>query len=262
MNTVATTAEASKSLPVITLFVPCLNEERHVANVLDKLTEVTKRLDLSHEILVIDDASTDHTVQRVQEWRAAHPEAPVRLLVNRVNQGLSRNFVEGAFQGRGAYYRLVCGDDTEPLETHVEILKNLGKADIVLPDYSVVAGRVGMRALVSRSYTTVVNLISGNRIRYYNGGALLRRADVLRWHVEATGFGFQAELLTRLLSEGLSHIELKLTAVHHGRSRAVAFRNIVSVLYSLAKITARRLSRLLNPGRTQNKAALVEVPPP
>lgn len=246
----------------VTFFVPCLNEERHVANVLDKLTEVSKRLDLRHEILVIDDASTDQTVAKAQEWRARHPGAPVRLLVNRVNQGLSRNFVEGAFQGRGEYYRMVCGDDTEPLETHVEILKHLGSADIVMPDYSNAVGRVGGRAIVSRGYTAVVNLISGNDINYYNGCALLRRSDVLRWHVEATGFGFQAELLTRLFVEGRSHIELTLPAIHHGESRAVTFRNIVSVLYSLTKIVARRLSHGLNPGRTQRKAALVELPPP
>jgi len=246
----------------VTFFIPCLNEERHVCDVLEKLTEVAKRLGLGHEILVVDDASTDRTVEKVQAWRRAHPDEPVRLLVNRVNQGLARNFVEGAFRGRGEYYRMVCGDDTEPLDTHFEILKRIGEADMILPDYSGATGRVGGRALVSRGYTAVVNLISGNDINYYNGCALLRREDVLRWHVEATGFGFQAELLTRLFVEGRSYVELTLPAIHHGESRAVTFRNVVSVLYSLAKIAARRLSHWLNPGRTQSKAALYEMPPP
>lgn len=246
----------------VTFFVPCLNEERHVAGVLEKLTEVVRRLDLSHEILVVDDASSDRTVEQVQAWRRAHPDAPVRLLSNRVNQGLSRNFVEGAFHGLGRHYRLVCGDDTEPLETHIDILRHLGEADIVLPDYSGAKGRVGGRAIVSRGYTAAVNLISGNKIAYYNGGALLRRADVLRWHVEATGFGFQAELLTRLLLEGRSFIQLTLPAIHHGESRAVTVRNVISVMYSLAKIAARRLSRTLSPTRSQRHAELVEIPRP
>jgi hypothetical protein len=133
---------------------------------------------------------------------------------------------------------------------------------MILPDYSGATGRVGGRALVSRGYTAAVNLISGNDINYYNGCALLRREDVLRWHVEATGFGFQAELMTRLIVEGRSYIQLTLPAIHHGESRAVTLRNIASVLYSLAKIAARRVSHAMSPDRTQKKADLLELPPP
>ncbi|MBM3568771.1 MAG: glycosyltransferase [Alphaproteobacteria bacterium] len=249
----------------VTFFVACLNEERHVAGALDKLAEIGRRLGFSYEILVFDDCSTDRTGEVVLAWRRAHPEVRLLLFRNRVNRGLAHNFVEAAFHGRGRFYRLICGDDTEPVESHLEVMKRMGQADIVLPDYSNAIGKRGLRLILSEAYTMVVNAISGNAIRYYNGCALYRRRDVLRWHVEALGFGFQAELTTRLIHEGRSHVEVKLVAEHRGESRALTLRNFLSVAYSLFKIGMRRLSRLVRPAvaaELQEPVEIKDEPPP
>jgi len=96
---------------------------------------------------------------------------------------------------------------------------------------------------LSRIYTWLVNFLSGNSIRYYNGFAVFRRWQVMRFSVEATGFGFQAELLTRLIAEGASYKELILPATDQPGSKALRLRNFVSVAHSLFRIAARRLSR-------------------
>ena len=73
------------------------------------------------------------------------------------------------------------------------------------------------------------------------GPRIYRRADVVRFHVETTGFGYQAELLTRILHEGRSYVEVPLVAHDREGSGSVNLRNIVSVLHSLLKIALRRL---------------------
>ena len=69
------------------------------------------------ELIVVDDHSTDATAQRVEEFRAAHPEVDLTLVRKERRQGLARNYVDGAFLGRGKYYKIVNGDNAEPKES-------------------------------------------------------------------------------------------------------------------------------------------------
>ena len=225
----------------VSFFVPCYNEEPNVGNVLAKLKSAAGSLGLGYEILVFDDCSRDRTVEVVQRYRAEHPDEPVRLFVNQRNRGVARNFVEGAFQAHGRYYRLICGDDTEPIHTLQQILAERGKADIVVPCPTRIEGRALYRHAISRLYTKLVNIASGYRLPYYNGHPLYLRADVMRFHVEATGFGYQAEFLTRLLGEGRSHLELPIVSVDREGSESLNIRNFLSVGHSLLKIALRRL---------------------
>ncbi len=225
----------------VSFFVPCYNEERNVGGALAKLRNAAETLGLSYEILVFDDCSRDRTVEVVQQYRAQNPSVPVRLFCNLQNKGVSRNFFEGAFQAEGRYYRLICGDDIEPLEAHVKVLRELGKADIVVPYFTHIEGRPLHRHVISRLFTRFVNVASGYRLHYYNGCPLYRRDDVVRFHVETTGFGYQAELLTRLLHEGRSYVELPLQSIDREGSGSLNLRNFLSVGHSLLKIALRRL---------------------
>jgi phenylacetate-CoA ligase len=142
----------------LTIVIPCLNEERNIADTLDTVTAAMLELRYSYEILVIDDGSTDRTAQIVESYAEAHQEFPIRLHKNPRNRGLTRSYVDGAFLGRGKYYRLVCGDNVEPKETLVTVFGQLGKADIIVPYHSKVPGKSEFRHRLSQIYTHLVNL--------------------------------------------------------------------------------------------------------
>jgi glycosyltransferase involved in cell wall biosynthesis len=236
--------EAASNVAV-SFFVPCYNEEANVRGTIDKLVEVATGLGLSYEILVFDDCSKDRTVEVVRSYQRTHSAVPLRLFVNSANQGVARNFIEGAFRAKGAHYRLVCGDDVEPVETLRKILEKIGQADIIIPYHSEVIGRPLRRRLISRLYTVLVNIASGRHLHYYNGLPLFRRRDVMRFHVEATGSGYQAEFLLRLLQEGRTYIEIPLVAEDREGSGSLNLRNFISVGYSIFKIGLRRLREVL-----------------
>jgi hypothetical protein len=160
-----------------------------------------------------------------------------------INRGLGRNFIDGAFLGKGRYYRTVAGDNYELPQCHDAIMQRLGEADIIVPVYYDVQGRTVFREVLSKVYTVLVNLISGNSIKYYNGFAAYRRWQVMRFAVESSGFGFQAELTTRLIGEGATFLEIKLPATAQPGSKALKLRNFVSVAHSLFRILSRRASR-------------------
>lgn len=237
--------EAVSSLD-LTVVIPCLNEEPHIVPTLNEVVAAMEQLQYTYEILVIDDGSSDRTAERVEEYSHAHPDLPIRLHRNPRNRGLSRSYVDGAFLGRGKYYRMVCGDHTEPAETLVAIFRQLGSADMVIPYHSAVEGKPALRRFFSHLYTNLVNTLSGYRLHYYNGCALHLRYNVMRWGPYSFGFGFQAELITRLLDEAATFVEIPVLASHEeksGRNSALNLKNFLSVGHTLLEVLLRRVRR-------------------
>lgn len=229
----------------VSFMVPCLNEEENVVGTIETIMSALTRVGCSYEILVFDDGSQDNTAGVVTAFQAAHPQAPVRLFRNKVNRGLSFNFVEAAFQGRGRYYRAVPGDNVEPVELIEKTIRARGEADIIVPHFVEIRNRPFRRTVISKLYTRLVNLASGYRLAYYNGNPLYLRSHVMRFHVECSGFGYQAEFLTRLISEGATFKEIPLIAYDREGSAAISLRNLLSVTHSLITIALRRLRIVL-----------------
>jgi glycosyltransferase involved in cell wall biosynthesis len=232
----------------LTLFVPCLNEQERVVPTLKTIQAAMQEVGRSYEVLVVDDGSSDRTCEVVDEYRKNNPGVPIRVHRNQRNLGLSRSFVDTAFRGHGKYYRLVCGDNVEPKESMVKILSLLGTADIVVPYYPVLPGKSATRRMISRTFTLLVDLASGRRLKYYNGCALYHRYHVMRWAPYNYGFGFQADLITRLLDEGASYVEVPVSGFHLTKERgqsAVTLRNFISTGHTLFEILLRRIRRIV-----------------
>ncbi|MBY0527779.1 MAG: glycosyltransferase family 2 protein [Gemmataceae bacterium] len=231
----------------LTLFVACYNEEPNIIATIETVVAAVDEIGCSYEIIVIDDASTDASARVVRDYQAAHPDLPIVLKQNPVNRGLARNFVAAAFLGRGTRFKLVCGDNVESKDALVRILRRMNSAELVLSYHDRCRGRGWGRTLLSRAYTWLVNLLSGHSLHYYNGLPLYLRSHVLQWHSSSTGFGFQADLVTRLLDEGVTYCEVQVEARDRtaGRSQALTPRNFVSVGNTLLRIAMRRVGRLI-----------------
>ncbi len=229
----------------LTMFVPCFNEEKRITGTLETIKAAMAEVICSYEVIVVDDGSKDRTAEVIAEFCRDHPEMPVRLHKNPRNLGLSRSFVDTAFRGRGRYYRLVCGDNVEPKDSMVKILRAIGSADIIIPYYPVLPGKSRVRKFISGLYTRIVDLLGGYRINYYNGCALYRRFHVMRWASYNYGFGFQAHLITTLLDEGATYTQVPLEGFHLTKDRGSPLntRNFLSTGHTLCEIFIRRIRR-------------------
>jgi glycosyltransferase involved in cell wall biosynthesis len=239
----------------VTFFVPCLNEASRVGPTLDSISDAMASSRLSYEVIVVDDGSKDRTSEVVEEYRAAHPEMPVTLRVNRGNLGLAHSFVDAAFEGRGRYYRLICGDNIEPSESISAVIAEAGRADIVIPYYPAVPGKSRLRLALSGLFTRIVNIASGHNLKYYNGNPLYKRYHVMRWAPHNYGFGYQADLLTQLLDQGATFIQLPIAGLHRAKEKgsSVKLRNLLSVAHSLLEIFLRSIRAVLFKRSTNNQ---------
>ena len=228
----------------VTIFVACYNEEDNIIGTLETIQTAFKELPSTWEVVIVDDCSKDKSLAVIQEYLTKHPELPIRLFMNPTNKGLGQNFVEAAFLGRGEYYCLIPGDNVLPKEPLLEMFRHMGEADMVIA-YQDIRGRTLLRRLLSWFYTMVVNTITGYRIQYYNGLAIHRRYNVMRWHTNYHGFGFQADMIVRLLDEGFQCKGVKVVTHDRqkGASSALTLRNFFSVAHTLLDLFVRRVAR-------------------
>ena len=226
----------------LTIVVPCFNEEKFITQTLKCIKEALDPLQIEYEVIVIDDCSLDKTFETASKFKSDNPNFRVHVIQNKRNRGLSRSYCDAAFLGIGKYFRLVCGDNSETAESIQKIVEARHTADMILPYHPEVPGKSLLRRFISKTYTKIINKISGNNIQYYNGCALTTRYDVMRWGSYSFGFGFQADLITRLLAEGRSYAEVPVEVYHHENDAAAsAFRvkNILSVIHTLIEIGFR-----------------------
>jgi glycosyltransferase involved in cell wall biosynthesis len=246
LHDVGSVLAAGREAPIdLTIFISCYNEEAYIIGTLETvraaLLEVGK---LSHEIVVIEDCSSDRSAELVEGYIKDHPQERILLKRNKINQGLAESYCDAAFIGRGKYFRLICGDDAEPQDTIVAVLREIGHADMIIPYYVTAAGKSRYRRALSGAFTRLVNLISGHSLNYYNGLAVHLRHNVMRWHSNTRGFGFQADLICLLLDRGFSFKQVPVRTVERkGRgSTALSFKNVLSVAHTLLDLTLRRIA--------------------
>lgn len=239
----------------LTIFVSCYNEAHLIESALQTAREAVSAFNLTYEVLIYDDASTDSSVQVINDYIARNGlQETFHLVANPRNEGIGRNYYSAAARGRGRYFFILHGDSGPHLEAVKAIFNLLGKADIVLPYFNTKLfnpefncdHRNFRRRLLSVCFVKLIRLLSGHELRYFNGLVLHKRANVLKHRLQTFGLGHQAELLCELLNDpSISFLEVK---VHNydrveGASTAFRLKNVISVGMSLVRIVRRRIAK-------------------
>jgi glycosyltransferase involved in cell wall biosynthesis len=94
--------------PVLSVVVMCYNHEDFIGECLQSI--VTQDLDLSFEIIVGDDGSSDQSVAIVEAYQGNYPEL-IRLVRHPANVGYSRNLADLIAAVRGEFIAYIDGDD-------------------------------------------------------------------------------------------------------------------------------------------------------
>lgn len=167
--------------------VPCLNEEETLPAVLASIPAQVDGID-EIEVLVVDDGSTDRTV----EIALAHGAHVVR---HRRNEGLARSFTDGVNHAlaRGADVVVnTDGDNQYPQQRIADLVRPIlrGEADIVIADRQVreIAHFSPTKKRLQRVGSAVVNRAAGTELpdaasgfRAYSRESLMRLNTVTRF---------------------------------------------------------------------------------
>jgi dolichol-phosphate mannosyltransferase len=213
----------------ISLIIPALNEESVVGNVLEDIYQVANTCLTSFELILIDDGSTDKTGEIMKHF--AFDRQNVKVIVNDRNRGLGASFQRGLGESVNNYVMLLCGDGGLPAKSLPIIFAEVGKTDLVIPYMSNLKKiKSKKRYILSRTYVFLLNSLFGFNLRYYNGLPVYRRDLLSHISITSSGFGFQGEILVKLLKSKCSYVEVGvLGAEETGKSDALRLKNIASV---------------------------------
>lgn len=225
----------------VTFIVPALNEEAVLEPVVEQILAQVRERFAEWEMILIDDGSTDSTGTIMD--RIASTAHGVRVIHNGRNRGFGASFKRGLHEARFEYVMLLCGDGGLPASSLPEIFEKIGSADIVIPWMTNLRQiKTGFRFALSRLYTGLMNLMFALDLKYYNGLPLHRRDLLQRIEITSSGFGFQAEILVKLIKSGCSYVQVGIAGAERTRrSSAMRPRNWVSVGRTFAHLLVELL---------------------
>ena len=231
-------------MPSLSIIIPAYNESENIIDTLDNVTKALEPLPVRHEILVIDDGSTDTTAALVTSNLNRFPA--VRLLVNERNMGFGWSYRRGVDAASLDHIVMVHGDNAWSHETLRDFFGRVGEADVIVGYTRNMWGtRTKTRTLISKAYTLAVNLITRRRLKYYNG-LQIHTAPVLKsLRIQSSGYGFQSEVLVKSLRRTKTVIEVPMDLIERekGESKAFRLRNFVDVCRTLKVLCAVELGR-------------------
>ncbi|RRA98714.1 glycosyltransferase family 2 protein [Larkinella rosea] len=114
----------------ILVIVPCYNEQSAIASVVNEINQIRQLVDLELDVLVVNDCSTDNSLQVIRELACIHLNLPVNLGIG----GAMHAGYKYAFRHQYDIAVQIDGDGQHPADELVKILEPIraGRADVVI----------------------------------------------------------------------------------------------------------------------------------
>jgi dolichyl-phosphate beta-glucosyltransferase len=198
--------------PFLSVVIPAYNEAARVGETLAKVRSYLTSRPFSTELIVVDDGSTDRTVDVVAQC----PEA--RILRNDRNRGKGYTVRHGVLEARGQFILFTDADLSTPIEEGDKLLSALqtAGADAAVGSRALQRELIGvhqpwLREFAGRFFNLLVRMLTGLRLRDTQCGFKLFRRQTTRRAFElqhVPGFGFDPELLFLIERQGGKLIEI------------------------------------------------------
>lgn len=236
------------SRPWLSVVVPAYNEERGIAATVETLRDWLEQRQEPFEILVVDNASEDATVARLEPLLDGER---VRLLRNERNRGKGHSMRRGMLEARGEL-RLHCDADCGPsLVALPRLLAALEHAHVIVGSRLAPGADVGRRQplgrrIAGRTFVDLCRLLLREPTRDLFCGFKLWRAEAAEAAYSASrldGWVFDAETLALARALGYRIAEVGVPWNDRAGSRLSMPRVIVPVTLEL--LAARRRVRAI-----------------
>jgi dolichol-phosphate mannosyltransferase len=210
------------------LIIPTLNEAGNIDAILSAVTHNLAGTNQEYEIVVVDDGSTDGTVENVREW--IKRDSRVRILSRDGQRGLAGAVLHGWSQTRANLLGVMDADLQHPPKLLPLLLDAVGSADIAIASrYAAEHGVRGwnpVRAAISRLSTLAAEpLLRKKNLNItdpMSGFFIVHRRCIDGIAFQPSGFKLLLEVLVRGRIQNAREVPYHFGLRHAGQSKAGA----------------------------------------
>jgi glycosyltransferase involved in cell wall biosynthesis len=231
------TAAGAAQIASLSAFFPCFNDAPTIAGLVRAVDATLTRLGIAHEVIVVNDGSTDDSLAVL---RALEAELPVlRIVDHGENRGYGGALRSGFAAARGEWVFYTDGDGQyDPTEVERLVAQVSDGVDVV-QGFKLGRNDHWIRTVVGRAYHHTVRLAFRLPVRDTDCDFRLIRASALdRVALRHSSGVICVEMLRKLDRSGARFVEVGVHhyARPHGRSQFFRFGRVARSLLDVAKL--------------------------
>lgn len=181
----------------VSIIIPAHNEVGSIGTVVQRVSAAMKAGSIEHEIIVVDDGSTDGTQRAVADLPG------IRMIELGMNLGYGAAIKQGLRSARHELIAITDGDGTYPAESLPALVRAMDESDMA------VGARVGRNVAIPLErrpakwiLTRLANYLTSTRIPDLNSGMrVMRKSALTRFsNILPQGFSFTTTITLAMLS--------------------------------------------------------------
>ena len=192
--------EQAQGAPLVSIAIPVYNEQKALGAVLQEVIDVLAPLDISYEIIVVDDGSSDDSCEVCRSF------SQVRLVRHETNRGTGAARTSGVRAARGELVIMTDADGTYPAAAIPQMIEELETCDMVVGARQREMGTFKLlRSATKEFIRRLACYLTRTQIPDLNSGLRgMKRELVLRYlHILPTTHSWVSTITMAFLSDGL-----------------------------------------------------------
>jgi glycosyltransferase involved in cell wall biosynthesis len=222
-----TPTERPGASPSLTIFFPAYNDGGTIASMVVGAVMAARRLTSDFEVVVVNDCSSDHTPEILEELTRVYPE--VRVIHHAANRGYGGALRTGFATATKDLVFYTDGDaQYDPAEI-AALWRQLGPDVDLVNGYKISRSDPYHRVVIGRLYHHMVKLLFGLTVRDVDCDfRLMRRAIFERVHLDKSSGVICLEMMKKIEDAGFRIAEVPIHHYHraYGTSQFFNFRRI------------------------------------
>ncbi|MEM1536991.1 MAG: glycosyltransferase family 2 protein [Candidatus Bathyarchaeia archaeon] len=220
--------------PLVSIVIPVFNEEPTVGNVIERVKAAIERMNLPYEILVIDDCSTDNSLEVSKSKKVK-----VYQLERHMGKGYALRL--GFKEAKGEIIVTLDSDGSHKPEELPMMLEPIlrDEADLVVGSrflsrenvFSNKLNKIGVQL-----FNLLIRILTGKATTDSQSGYRAFKSAVLeKIQLKSKGYEIESEMLVKALKSGFKSKEVSISFEQrtYGKSKLAPFRDGIKIFMSI-----------------------------
>jgi glycosyltransferase involved in cell wall biosynthesis len=233
------------SISTLSIIIPVYNEAETIHLILDRIREVNLVQGIKKQLILVNDASTDHSREAIAQYQTAHPDLDMAYYEHDKNLGKGASLRTGFAHAKGEYTIIQDADLEYDPQEYNDMLKPVvrGVADVVFG--SRFMGNNPHRILFfwhtigNKFITTISNMFTNLNLTDIETCYKLFNTELLRsLNLRENRFGIEPELtakVARIPKVRIYEIGISYYGRTYDDGKKVGWRDGVEAIYCILK---------------------------